>query len=98
MRQALGGLTTRGRGLLVLGLVTTVLALLGEQRDVMRVGVLLAALPLAAAWLVGRTRYRLSCRRRLEPARVAAGDRAQVLVQLENLSRLPTGLLLVEDG
>lgn len=98
MRQALRGLTTRGRALLVIGAVTTVLALLGEQRDVMRVGVLLAALPLAAALLVGRTRYRLSCRRRLDPARVPAGDAAQVRIQLENLSRVPTGLLLVEDG
>ena len=45
----------------------------------------------------GRTRYRLSCARRLAPPRVPAAQEPRVDLRLENVSRLPTGLLLVED-
>ena len=34
---------------------------------------------------------------RLEPARAAVGSDARVVLRLENVSRLPTGLLLLED-
>src|SRR4051794_29152807 len=48
--------------------------------------------------IVLRTRYRIACTRVLDPARVAAGRPARVVLRLENLSRLPTGVLLVEDA
>src|SRR4051794_4498148 len=47
--------------------------------------------------MVSRTRYRLTCTRRLDPVRVNAGNPAQVLLRLQNVSRLPTGLMLAED-
>ena len=47
--------------------------------------------------VVSRTRYKVACSRRLEPARVAAGRESRVVVEMENVSRSPTGLLLVED-
>src|SRR4051794_40032535 len=47
--------------------------------------------------IVLRTRYRIACTRVLDPARVAAGRPARVVLRLENLSRLPTGVLMVED-
>jgi uncharacterized protein (DUF58 family) len=97
MRGALHGLTTRGRSFLAAGVAAAACAVLLGQRDLMRVGVLLAALPLVAAWAVGRTRYKLACLRRLEPGRIPAGRGSEVVIQLDNLSRLPTGLLLVED-
>jgi uncharacterized protein (DUF58 family) len=70
--------------------------LLGEN-DLFRIGVLVTALPLLAAMVVARTRYRLSCARRLDPARAEVGGEATVTLRLENVTRLPTGLLLIED-
>jgi hypothetical protein len=95
---ALSGLTVRGRAFLAAGLAAAACALLLGQRDLLRVGLLLAVLPLASTLAVGRTRYRLGCRRTVEPARVPAGEQARVALRLENLSYLPTGLLLVEDS
>jgi uncharacterized protein (DUF58 family) len=96
-RSLLGGLTTRGRSFLAAGVTTSLAAMALGQRDLLRVGVLLMVLPLVSAWIVARTRYRLTCLRRLEPARVPAGQPGTVVVRLDNVSRLPTGLLLVED-
>lgn len=62
-----------------------------------RVAVLLIAVPLVAIAFAARTRFRLTCARRIEPARVPSGDRSRVVLRIENISRLPTGLLLIED-
>ena len=97
MREALGGLTTRGRCFLAAGIAASLTSLLLGQGDLLRVAVLLAALPLVSAAVVARTRYRLACTRRLAPGRVAAGDETRVVLRFENVSRLPTGLLLLED-
>ena len=70
--------------------------ILGEK-DLLRVAVLLAVLPLLAAAYVGRSRYKLACTRSLEPHRVPVGASARVILRLQNLSRLPTGTLLLED-
>ena len=67
------------------------------QRDLLRVAVLLLALPLVSAIVVSRTRYRVASERRVEPLRVPAGQPARVKLRLENVSRLATGLLLLED-
>jgi uncharacterized protein (DUF58 family) len=96
-RGALRGLTTRGRSFLAAGITTAAAAITMGQRDLLRVGVLVTALPLVSAWVVSRTRYRLACTRRLDPARVSAGQSSTVVVRLDNVSRLPTGLLLLED-
>src|SRR5690606_38671480 len=97
MRLALRGLTTRGRSFLAAALAAGVCALALGERDLLRVAVLLAALPLAAAIYVGQARYRLSCARSIEPARVPVGVPTRVMLRLSNLSRLPTGTLLLED-
>ncbi len=97
MRQTLSGLTTRGRSFLAAGIALVVCALILGERDLLRVGVFLMALPLVAVLIVVRTRYRIACTRVLDPARVPAGRAARVVLRLENLSRLPTGVLLVED-
>ena len=72
-------------------------ALILGEKDLLRVAVLLAALPLLAAAYVGRSRYRLACTRALEPEPGPGRQAARVLLRLENLSRLPTGTLLLED-
>lgn len=97
MRDALQGLTTRGRSFVAAGLAILVAALATSQRDLLRVSVLLLALPLLSALVVARTRYRLSSRRRLSSARTAAGQDTSVTLRVDNISRLPTGLMLVED-
>ena len=97
VRAALAGLTTRGRCLLTTGLTLLVCALLLDQRDLLRAAVFLLALPLCALAVVARTRYRLTATRQLDPVRVEVGRPTTVALQLRNVSRLPTGVLLVED-
>jgi uncharacterized protein (DUF58 family) len=98
MKAALAGLTPRGRALLASGLTAFLLALMLDQQDIMRVGLLALVLPLLSVASVARTRFRLASARTLEPARIPAGESASVTVRIENVSHLPTGLLLIEDG
>ena len=98
LRSSLTGLTTRGRCLLAAGLALALCALVLGHRDLLRAAVLLVALPLAALVVVSRSRYRLSCARSLAPARVQAGSPSTVQLRLDNVSRLPSGLLLMEDA
>jgi uncharacterized protein (DUF58 family) len=98
VRAALSGLTTRGRCLLAAGGALAVSAVLLGQRDLLRVAVFLLALPLAAVVIVARTRYRLACSRLLDPPRVEAGQASTVRLRLDNVSRLPSGVLLMEDA
>jgi uncharacterized protein (DUF58 family) len=97
VRDALSGLTTRGRCLLAAGAAAALCAIVLGEKDLLRVAFFLIALPLVAAAVVARTRYRLSCARTLAPARVPAGQSAEVILRLDNMSFLPTGLLLLED-
>jgi len=97
MREALRGLTTRGRSFLAAAAAAGISAIVLGERDLLRVAVLLAALPLLAAAYVGRSRYKLACTRSLEPGRAPVGSSARVILRLQNLSRLPTGTLLLED-
>lgn len=97
MRAALSGLSTRGRSFIAAGLAAALCSVLLGQRDILRIGVLLCTLPLVSAAVVARTRYRLACTRTVLPGRVPAGQQASVVVALENVSRLPSGLMLVED-
>ncbi|MCW2777014.1 MAG: hypothetical protein JWN17_739 [Frankiales bacterium] len=98
VRTSLAGLTTRGRCLLAAGTTLAVCSIALGQRDLLRAAVFLLALPLAAVAVVARTRYRLSCSRSLEPARVQAGRPTDVRLVLDNVSRLPSGVLLMEDA
>jgi uncharacterized protein (DUF58 family) len=97
MRQALRGLSTRGRSFLAASGAAALSAFVLGERDLLRVAVLLATLPLLAAAYVGQTRYRLACTRAVEPGRIPVGSPARILLRLSNLSRLPTGTLLLED-
>ncbi len=97
MRTALSALTTRGRCLLAAGVAAGLCSLVLGEKDLLRVACFLIALPLIAAAAVVRTRFRLRCGRQVLPARVQVGQPAEVLLELENVSYLPTGLLLLED-
>ena len=91
------GLTVRGRAFLTSGLASIAAAILMDYQPLLRIGVLLAALPVVAAVVTGSSRYRISCRRVLQPARVPVGAAAQVHLRLQNAARLPSSTLLVED-
>ena len=97
MRTWLAAFTTRGTSFLAAGFAAAVTGLFLGERDLVSVGILLLVLPLFSALAAGRARYRLSCVRSISPPRVAAGQTAQATLRLENVSRLPTGLLLAED-
>jgi uncharacterized protein (DUF58 family) len=98
VRSWLAAFTTRGTSFLAAGLAAAITGLFLGERDLVSVGVLLLLLPLFSALAAGRARYRLSCIRSISPPRVAAGQTAQARLRLENVSRLPTGLLLAEDA
>ncbi|MFJ4683323.1 DUF58 domain-containing protein [Streptomyces sp. NPDC091377] len=97
VRTALAGLTTRGRSFLAAGVAAAGCAYVLGQSDLLRVGLLLAVLPLVCAGVLYRTRYRVAGSRRLSPARVPAGAEARVHLRMDNVSRLPTGLLMLQD-
>ncbi|MEF9903238.1 DUF58 domain-containing protein [Streptomyces sp. P9-A2] len=97
LRTALAGLTTRGRSFLAAGAAAAVCAYVLGQSDLLRVGLLLAVLPLVCAGVLHRTRYRVAGSRRLSPSRVPAGSEARVHLRMDNVSRMPTGLLMLQD-
>uniref|UniRef100_A0AAU3GZE3 DUF58 domain-containing protein n=1 Tax=Streptomyces sp. NBC_01401 TaxID=2903854 RepID=A0AAU3GZE3_9ACTN len=97
LRAALGGLTTRGRSFLAAGVAAAVCAYVLGQDDLLRVGLLLAVLPLVCVTVLYRTRYRVAGSRRLSPSRVPAGSEARVHLRMDNVSRLHTGLLMLQD-
>jgi uncharacterized protein (DUF58 family) len=97
MRSLFAGFTTRGRAFVAAGAAAAVFGLALGQRTLLSIGGLLIILPLLSLLAAGRARYRIRCARQITPARVPAGQAASVTVQLDNVSRLPTGLLLAED-
>ena len=98
MRALFAGFTTRGKSFLAAGIAAGVFGLALGERALLSIGVVLMALPLLAVLATSRARYRIRCARRISPPRVPAGQNATVTVRLENVSRLPTGLLLAEDS
>jgi uncharacterized protein (DUF58 family) len=97
VREALSGLTVRGRAFLAAGVTAIVCAIILGQPELTRVGVLVVALPLITAAVIGRSRYRLALVRTVNPQLVAAGQAAKVTLSLTNEGRTPSGVLLLED-
>jgi uncharacterized protein (DUF58 family) len=97
MRSLFAGITTRGRAFMAAGIVVGALGLALGQRELISLGGVLVLLPLLSALAASRARYRVRCLRQIVPTRVPAGQAATVTIQLDNITRLPTGLLLAED-
>ncbi|HEY0237779.1 MAG TPA: DUF58 domain-containing protein [Friedmanniella sp.] len=97
MRRVWSVLTVRGRWLAGTGLLVVLGSMVSSQRDLMRVGLLLLALPLVALVLVLRARLRMSAERSVEPARVALGTPMHGRITLGHDSLLPAALLELED-
>jgi uncharacterized protein (DUF58 family) len=94
----LAGLTTRGTSFLAAGAASAVAGYALGERGLFCVGIALLALPLLAAVAARRSQYRLATSRIISPPRVPAGHTATVTLRLENVSRVPTGLLMTEDS
>jgi uncharacterized protein (DUF58 family) len=97
LSSLLSGLTTRGTSFLAAGAAATIAGIALSERSLLCVGLVLVALPAFSLFSARRARYRLSCSRIISPPRVPAGNTARVTLQLRNVSKLPTGLLLAED-
>ncbi|RCW43283.1 uncharacterized protein (DUF58 family) [Halopolyspora algeriensis] len=94
----LRSLTLRGRCLLAAGTAAALCAIVLDERDLLRVAAFVAALPLLAMWLSGRTRVALGARREVDPGRVAVGSDTTVRLHLGGRGRLPAAGLYLEDG
>jgi Protein of unknown function DUF58 len=90
-------LTPRGRFFAAAGIGVSAVAIGVGQTDVLRVGILLLALPFASLVAVLRTRFRLSAERQVQPRLVSVGHPATVRLSLSNLARIPSGVLLIQD-
>jgi uncharacterized protein (DUF58 family) len=97
VREALSGLTVRGRAFLAAGITAIICAVFLGQDALTRVGVLVLALPLVTAFVLGRSRYRLALVRTLSPQIVVAGQPARLNLTLTNEGKTPSGALLLED-
>ncbi len=91
------GLTTRASCLLAAGITAMLCGLGLGETDLVRAGVLAAAVPLVAAFVVHRSRLQVANRRGLDPRRAASGDTVTVNLTITNRSVLPTGALMLED-
>lgn len=97
MRDALAGLTLRGKAFLAAGATAIVCGVVLGQPGLLRIGVLLIVLPLLVAVVVGRNRYRLALTRVVVPPVVAAGQPARVRIGIGNEGALPSAPLLLEE-
>lgn len=83
--------------MLAAGLAAGLAGWLVGQPAVVAVGALLVVLPLAGLAVVRRSRFTLGSHRTVTPDRLALGQSGEVLLTVENASRLPSGVLLLED-
>lgn len=96
MKAALRALTVRGRAFLASGITSIVCGLVLLERDLTRMGLLVAALPLvSAAYVAGRSHH-LKLRRTVVPQHLTVGQTAKVEVVVEN-GGSPTSVLLMEE-
>jgi len=97
VRNGLAGLTVRGRAFIAAGVSAVICAIILGQPALTRVGVLVIAMPLVSAFVIGRARYRFALVRTISPQLIEAGQPARVELQLINEGRAPTGVLLLEE-
>ena len=91
------GFTMRASCLLAAGLTAVLCGLLLGEVDLVRAGVLAAAIPCVAALVVHRAQVQIANRRSVEPNRAAAGEAVTVHLVITNRSVLRTGTLMLED-
>lgn len=88
----------RGRCLIAAGAACAICAVALDERDLLRIGALLVALPLLCAALCRASLLRVQVTRSVTPQPLSVGDQAQVELRLRAGSRTPTAGLLISDG
>lgn len=96
MRAALRSLTVRGRAFLASGVTSVLCGLVLLERDLVRMGLLVTALPLVAAMYVAGRSHHLGITRVVSPPNLTVGESATVQVQIDN-GGSATGVLLLEE-
>jgi len=91
------GLTSRGRALVVVGVLLGAAGLWQGQESLLRVSVLVLALPLVALAVAALTGARTAVRRTTSPRRAVVGQTCRVRLDLRNPGRLGTPVLLAQD-
>jgi uncharacterized protein (DUF58 family) len=92
------GLTTRGRCLLAGGIAAAICALLLDERDLLRVGIFAAILPMLAM-LAGSVRsVRLTADHLVTPSRLAAGSLGQVRLTVANSGSTRTAPMEIAEA
>lgn len=95
--EASRGLTTRGRCLLAGGLAAIVCAVLLDERDLLRVGLLAALLPVIAFLVTATRRLRLEATHQVLPERLRPGTVGQVTLTVTNAGTSRTRPLDVSE-
>jgi uncharacterized protein (DUF58 family) len=78
----LAGITGRGRSLLAGGIAMIGCAIVLNERDLVRIGVFVAALPLLALALAAWTRRAIDVQRQVRPERLPVGTESAVMLRL----------------
>lgn len=91
------GLTTRGRCLLAGGIAATVCALVLDERDLLRIGIFAAVLPILAT-IVGVIRpLKLTASHMVSPSRLDPGTAGRVVLSVINSGSSRTGALEISE-
>ena len=90
-------LTARGRTMVAAGLIGAGAGWGLGQPAVTAVALLLVLLPVIGVIVVRRSRFVLGSARAVHPSRIPFGTEAEVVLTVENGSRLASGALLLED-
>ena len=90
-------LTGRGRALLAIGVIAAGIGWSVDQPALIAVALLLVLVPVLGLIAVRRSRFVLGSARTVTPTRIPFGGDAEVVLTVENGSRLTSGALLLED-
>jgi uncharacterized protein (DUF58 family) len=96
--QAPSGLTTLGRCLVAAGVSASVCAVLLNERDLLRIGVLVVALALLSGLVAARTRLVVRAERELDPVRLSAGSAATARLTVHAARRVLGAGLVLRDA
>lgn len=93
----MGTLTLRGRGFLAGGITAVLCGIVLGERDLVRLGFVIALVPLLTVWLLRRTSGELTLVRTLEARQLTAGETVRVSLDVHNAGRR-TDLLMLRDA
>lgn len=97
MAGLFASLTGRARSLTAAGFSAALCGVVLGERDLIRVGFLLVALPILGALIVGRARSTIAASRGVSHQRAEAGVAIEVTLRVTNTGLLPLNGLMLED-